>query len=117
MRVPAMPRIWLRPAHPSTGPARLLSSAVTGACQPEAVAKHPAAKHQRGDRGESAGEADPNPDAFPVARESQPGADPKTDHPIADQCKEQRPAGIMEAAKHPRANHLSAVDQLEGRGN
>ena len=51
------------------------------------------------------------------AAESEPGANAEADSPIADQREDQRPARVMKAAQHARADHLRPVDQLEGGGD
>ena len=87
------------------------------ATQDRAGAHDPAREHQHRDRGEAAGEADPDADALPVAAEGQPGADAEADAPIAEQGEDQRPARVVEPAQHARADHLRAVDQLERGGD
>src|SRR6478736_1407641 len=104
MRVPAMGRIWLQPVRPSTG---ALSDVVL-AGQSETVAKEPAREHQRRDRGKPARQPDPDADAFPVGRKSQPSPDAEANYPIADKRKQKRPARIVEATQHAGANDLRA---------
>ena len=53
------------------------------------------------------------PTPFQSRAEGEPRADAEPDDPIADEREQQRPARVVEAAKHSRADDLRAVDELE----
>src|SRR4051812_40346790 len=81
--------------------------------QPDPVTQYPADEHQYRDGCKPAGKPDPDTDPLPVRGEGEPGADPEAHAPIADERENQRPARVVEAAEHARADHLRPVDQLE----